>query len=86
MVGLSRTSFYQLIGTAFPFPLYDMATKRPYYPPNSRKPVWKCGGEISESTASRSFSTGGKRSSGTPKRSGKKTTPDDTATETCWTG
>ena len=33
VVGLSRARFYQLLGTAFPFPLYDVATKRPYYTP-----------------------------------------------------
>ncbi len=33
MVGLSRARFYQLLGTAFPFPLYDVTTKRPFYPP-----------------------------------------------------
>jgi hypothetical protein len=33
MVGLSRSRFYQLVGTAFPHPLYDVATKRPYYTP-----------------------------------------------------
>ena len=32
MVGLSRQRFYQLMGTTFPFPLYDIATKRPFYP------------------------------------------------------
>ena len=32
MVGLSRGRFYQLIGTTFPFPIYDVATKRPFYP------------------------------------------------------
>src|SRR6478736_5302516 len=31
MVGLSRARFYQLIGTAFPHPLYDVATRRPVY-------------------------------------------------------
>ena len=31
MVGLSRGRFYQLIGNAFPHPVYDVATKRPYY-------------------------------------------------------
>jgi hypothetical protein len=31
-VGLSRARFYQLIGTAFPCPVYDVATRRPYYP------------------------------------------------------
>jgi hypothetical protein len=31
-VGLSRARFYQLIGTAFPYPIYDVATRRPYYP------------------------------------------------------
>ena len=31
MVGLSRARFYQLIGSAFPFPLYQMATRRPFF-------------------------------------------------------
>src|SRR5438874_12268264 len=31
MVGLSRARFYQLLGTAFPHPLYDVATRRPFY-------------------------------------------------------
>jgi hypothetical protein len=32
MVGLSRQRFYQLMGTTFPFPLYNLATRRPFYP------------------------------------------------------
>ena len=31
MVGLSRSRFHQLIGTTFPWPLYDVATRRPFY-------------------------------------------------------
>jgi hypothetical protein len=31
MVGLSRARFYQLIGTTFPYPVYDIATRRPFY-------------------------------------------------------
>lgn len=31
MLGLSRQRFYQLIGTAFPHPLYEIATRRPFY-------------------------------------------------------
>ena len=31
MVGLSRARFYQLMGRAFPWPLYDVATRRPFY-------------------------------------------------------
>jgi hypothetical protein len=31
MVGLSRARFYQLIGTAFPHPVYDVRTRRPIY-------------------------------------------------------
>ena len=31
MVGLSRARFYQLIGTAFPYPVYDVSTRRPLY-------------------------------------------------------
>jgi hypothetical protein len=31
MVGLSRARFYQLIGTAFPWPLYDIVTRRPHF-------------------------------------------------------
>ena len=32
MVGLSRQRFYQLIGPTFPFPLYNVTTRRPFYP------------------------------------------------------
>ena len=32
-VGLCRARFYELLGTAFPFPVYDVATRRPFYPP-----------------------------------------------------
>ena len=32
MVGLSRQRLYQLMGTTFPSPLYDVTTKRPFYP------------------------------------------------------
>jgi hypothetical protein len=31
MVGLSRARFYQLIGTAFPHPVYSLVTKRPFF-------------------------------------------------------
>ena len=31
MVGLSRARFYQLVGSAFPPPVYDVSTKRPFY-------------------------------------------------------
>ena len=31
MLGLSRARFYQLIGTAFPHPVYDVSTRRPFY-------------------------------------------------------
>ncbi len=31
MAGLSRSRFYQLIGTAFPPPVYDAKTRRPFY-------------------------------------------------------
>jgi hypothetical protein len=31
MVGLSRSRFYQLIGSAFPHPIYDVTTRRPVY-------------------------------------------------------
>jgi hypothetical protein len=29
--GLSRSRFYQLVGTTFPFPVYDVASHRPCY-------------------------------------------------------
>ena len=32
MVGLSRSRFYQLVGTAFPHPLYDVATRATILP------------------------------------------------------
>jgi len=31
MIGLSRSRFYQLIGSALPFPVYDVTTRRPIY-------------------------------------------------------
>ena len=31
MVGLSRARFYQLIGTAFPYPVYNVSTRRPFF-------------------------------------------------------
>lgn len=31
MIGLSRARFYQLIGTAFPHPVYSVSTRRPFY-------------------------------------------------------
>ena len=31
MCGLSRARFYQLIGTAFPYPLYSVSTRRPFF-------------------------------------------------------
>lgn len=37
MVGLSRARFNQLKGTTFPFPLYDVNTKRPFYPEDLQK-------------------------------------------------
>lgn len=32
MVGLSRQRFYQLMGSTFPTPMYDVKTRRPFYP------------------------------------------------------
>ncbi len=37
MVGLSRGRFYQLIGSAFPHPLYDVRTKRPFYDEDTQR-------------------------------------------------
>ncbi|MGA2258650.1 MAG: hypothetical protein ABSG53_28625 [Thermoguttaceae bacterium] len=31
MVGLSRARFYQLMGTTFPWPVYSLSTRRPFY-------------------------------------------------------
>jgi hypothetical protein len=31
MVGLSRARFYQLIGSAFPHPIYSVSTRRPFF-------------------------------------------------------
>ena len=36
MVGLSRSRFHQLIGTTFPWPLYDVKSRRPFYTENFR--------------------------------------------------
>ena len=32
MVGLSRSRLYQLLGTAFPWPVYNIITRRPVFP------------------------------------------------------
>jgi hypothetical protein len=37
MVGLSRARFYQLMGSAFPHPIYDVESKRPYYDEEAQK-------------------------------------------------
>ena len=37
MTGLGRSRFYQLIGTAFPHPVYCVATRRPFYDENQQK-------------------------------------------------
>ena len=37
MVGLSRARFYQLMGTAFPSPVYDVATRRPHFDEDQQK-------------------------------------------------
>ena len=37
MCGLSRQRFAQLQGTTFPWPLYDVATRRPFYPEDVQK-------------------------------------------------
>src|SRR4249920_3688342 len=37
MVGLSRARFYQLIGSAFPCPVYCVSTRRPFYGEEAQK-------------------------------------------------
>lgn len=37
LVGLSRARFYQLIGSAFPWPVYDIKTRRPIYVEDMQK-------------------------------------------------
>lgn len=37
MVKLSRQRFYQLLGTTFPYPLYWVTTRRPFYPEDLQK-------------------------------------------------
>ena len=37
MCSLSRARFYQLIGTAFPYPIYSVATKRPFFNEEAQK-------------------------------------------------
>jgi hypothetical protein len=37
MVGLSRARFYQLIGSGFPWPLYSVATRRPFFDQDLQK-------------------------------------------------
>ena len=35
--GLSRSRFYQLMGSTFPWPVYDIATRRPFFPEEIRQ-------------------------------------------------
>ena len=37
MVGLSRARFYQFIGSAFPFPVYNVSTRRPFFDEDLQK-------------------------------------------------
>lgn len=37
MVGLSRARFYQLMGSAFPSPVYDVTTRRPLFVEDQQK-------------------------------------------------
>jgi len=37
MCGLSRARFYQLIGTAFPHPVYDVSSRRPFFDEEAQK-------------------------------------------------
>jgi hypothetical protein len=37
MVGLSRARFYQLLGSAFPWPVYDVTTRRPLFVEEQQK-------------------------------------------------
>jgi hypothetical protein len=37
MCGLSRARFYQLIGSCFPYPLYDVSTRRPFFDEDLQK-------------------------------------------------
>lgn len=79
MVGLSRARFYQLVGSAFPFPVYDLATRRPYYPPEIQETCL----EVRRSNRGIDgkpvlFHRRGKEVSPVrPKRSGRKTTTDN---------
>ena len=63
MVGLSRSRFHQLIGTTFPWPLYSVSTKRPFYDEDVAEiAVSKFVVVTAASTGSRSCSTPGDRS------------------------
>ena len=48
--GLSRARFYQLMGTTFPRPVYDVATRRPFTPRNFNRCVSKFAVETVAST------------------------------------
>ena len=37
MCGLSRARFYQLIGSTFPWPIYDVSSRRPFYDEEAQK-------------------------------------------------
>ena len=39
---VSRARFYQLVGTTFPWPLYDIATRRPFYDEEASANLPRC--------------------------------------------
>jgi len=77
LVGLSRSRFYQLIGSAFPYPVYAVATRRPFYPAELQ--------EICLEVRRRNCGNDGKpilfhrcgKEPSIPKPSKRKATPDD---------
>ena len=78
MVGLSRARFYELHRHRLPLPLYDMATRRPFYPPELQEACLEVRQRNSASTASRCCSTGERKEVVQASESGRdESQPDD---------
>ncbi len=77
MVGLSRSRFYQLIGTAFPHPLYDVATRRPFFSPDLQEACLEVRRRNCGINGKPVLFHRHKDEKSRPKRSGRKAVPDD---------
>ena len=77
MVGLSRSRFYQLVGSGFPYPVYDLATHRPFYSPDLQQVCMEVRRQNRGIDGKPVLFHRHKDEESRPKRSGRKTKPAD---------